>query len=84
MAEEALRSAVVDINSEEKEEEGLSFMDIFFLCLNKWYWIIASIIICLIIALLYINTTPPTYTRTAAVLIKEDNRRRSSGQIADL
>ena len=81
MAEEILRT--VDIDSEEKEE-GLSFMDILSLCLSKWYWIVASVVICLIIAMLYIKTTPPTYKRTAAVLIKEENRRRSSGQIADL
>ena len=69
---------VAEINSNEQESEGLNIADIFFLCISKWNWIVASVFICLIAAYLYIRMTPPTYQRTAAVLIKEDNARRST------
>ena len=81
MAEENVKKA--EVIAEEKESDGLSIVDIFFLCLNKWYWIVASVIICLIIAVLYIKTTPPLYTRSAAVLIKEDTHK-SGGAVTEL
>lgn len=68
-------------NSVEDEGQGINFMDILYLCLSKWYWIVISIIVCLTIGALYIKVTPPTYTRSASVLIKENGQKRSAGTI---
>lgn len=69
-------------NNSEENGNMVNFADMIFLCLNKWYWILTSVIVCLIIAFLYVKRTPPTYERSAAVLIKEDNQR-SSGKAAE-
>ena len=75
---------VAEVNSTEQENEGLKIADILFLCLNKWYWIAISVVVCLVAAYLYIRITPPTYERTAAVLIKEDTPKRVSSEFAEL
>ena len=72
------------VKSRKKETEGLKIADLLFLCLNKWYWIVISVLVCLIAAYLYIRKTPPVYQRTAAVLIKEDTPRRVSSEFAEL
>lgn len=82
MSEQNIKAA--EVNSTEKETEGLKIADLLFLCLNKWYWIVISVLVCLIAAYLYIRKTPPVYQRTAAVLIKEDTPRRVSSEFAEL
>ena len=79
MAEETTKPTGTNIS--ESEDKGMNFMDIFFLCLSKWYWIVTSVIVCLVLAILYIKITPPTYKRTATVLIKDDAPKRFSGSI---
>ena len=84
MSEENVKQ--VEVVSTEQENEGsslINIVDIFFLCLNKWRWIVASVIVCLLIAFFYIKTTPPRYQRMAAVLIKEDSKK-TSGTITEL
>lgn len=68
-------------NTSEQEESKLKFMDLFSLCLSKWYWIVISVIIFLILAVLYIKITPPVYRRTASVLIKSENSKGLSGSM---
>lgn len=63
----------IEVSSEEQEQEGLNFLDIFYLCLSKWRWILASVLICLCIAFFYIKRTPPVYMRSASVLIKDES-----------
>ena len=82
MSEQNIKAA--EVNSTEKETEGLKIADLLFLCLNKWYWIVICVLVCLIAAYLYIRKTPPVYQRTAAVLIKEDTPRRVSSEFAEL
>ncbi len=72
------------LKEENNQEESLSVLDIFYLCLNKWKWILASVIICIAIAFLYVKKTPPTYRRSASILIKEEKRGRSVGAVSDI
>lgn len=53
--------------------------ELFSLCLARWRWFAASVLLCLGIAGLYILRTPPVYTRSAYLLIKEDSKGRSIG-----
>ena len=41
---------VAEVNSTEQENEGPKIADILFLCLNKWYWIAISVVVCLVAA----------------------------------
>ena len=81
MSEENVRN--LEVSSSEQENEGMNIVDIFFLCLNKWQWIVASVLVCVAIAFMYIKTTPPRYTRSAAVLIKEDSKK-AKGAVSEL
>lgn len=74
---------VQETSTQEESSNMINFADLFFLCLNKWYWILTSVIICVVVAFLYIKKTPPTYQRAAAVLIKEENPRNSARGAAE-
>ena len=58
-------------------EDFMRLSDLYYLCLNKWYWFVLSLALTLSIATAYLLTTPPTYTRTAELLIKEDAKGNS-------
>jgi len=60
----------------EEKEKAINFQDLFYLCINNWYWFLISLTITFGIALLYMLTTIPTYTRSAAMLVEygDDNR----------
>ena len=66
-----------------KDDDFLFLKDFFFLCLSKWRWIIASVILYCGAALWYLLSTQPTYERTATILIKEENNSRFSGSNLD-
>lgn len=57
-----------------KNNEFISVAELLQMCLSKWYWFIASIIIMVTIGFLYTKTTPPTYVRTASILVKDDSK----------
>lgn len=54
-------------------ENLITFKELFYLCLRKWYWFVISLAITLSSAVMYVLTTPPTYTRNASLLIKDEN-----------
>ena len=58
-------------------EDFIGIQDLYYLCLNKWYWFVLSLALTFSIATAYLLTTPPTYTRTAELLIKEDAKGNS-------
>lgn len=62
----------------------MRIQDLFYLCLNKWYWFVISLVITLGVAVIYLLKTPPVYTRTASLLIKEDSKGNSLGNAADM
>lgn len=63
----------------EEQERGLEIKDLLFMCLNKWYWFLASVAVALTIGYLYFLRTVPIYTRTATLLIKDTSSKRGSG-----
>ena len=72
-------------NSTSKPKQADDFLriqDLFYLCLNKWYWFVISLAVTLGVAVIYLMKTPPVYTRTASLLIKEDSKGGSMGDVA--
>lgn len=56
---------------------GIRLQDLFLLGLNKWPWIVLSIIVCVSLAFVYLLTTQPTYTRSASIRIKDDTKGKA-------
>ena len=74
-----------NITSKFKQaDDFLRIQDLLYLCLNKWYWFVISLVVTLGVAVIYLLKTPPVYTRTASLLIKEDSKGNSLGNTADM
>ena len=72
-----------NITSKFKQaDDFLRIQDLFYLCLNKWYWFVISLAVTIGVAVIYLLTTPPVYTRTASLLIKEDSKGNSLSDAA--
>lgn len=67
-----------------EKQDFISVQDLFYLCVNKWYWFIISLILCLGFAVLYLLKTPPVYTRTASILIKDDSKDKQGSSSMDI
>lgn len=73
--------AETDISNQQSNEgvdTSTPIMDIFYITLRRWPWILLSIFICLAIGALYILSTPKVYTRSAEILIKEQDKGKSA------
>ena len=66
----------------KQADDFLRIQDLFYLCLNKWYWFVISLVVTSGVAVIYLLTTPPVYTRTASLLIKEDSKGNSLSDAA--
>ncbi len=66
----------------KQADDFLRIQDLFYLCLNKWYWFVISLAVTIGVAVFYLLKTPPVYTRTASLLIKEDSKGNSLGDAA--
>ena len=73
-----------NISRPKQADDFIRMQDLFYLCLNKWYWFIISLAVTIGIAIIYLLTTPPVYTRSASLLIKEDSKGNSLGDAAGL
>lgn len=61
----------------KQADDFIRIQDLFYLCLNKWYWFVISLTVTICVAVIYLLTTPPVYTRSASLLIKEDSKGNS-------
>ncbi len=68
------------------ESTPVPIVDIIFLTLRKWPWILLSLIVCVGAAMIYILRTPDVYTRATEIMIKEPSKGKSAGmeEFADL
>ena len=73
-----------NISKPKQADDFIRIQDLFYLCVNKWYWFVISLVITIGIAIIYLLTTPPVYTRSASLLIKEDSKGNSLGDAAGL
>ena len=63
----------------QSSSNSLNIKELAYLCLNKWYWFVLSVLLAAGIAVFYILCTPPVYTLSASLLIKEDSKGQSVG-----
>ena len=68
----------------KQADDFIRIQDLFYLCVNKWYWFAISLAVSIGIAVIYLLTTPPLYTRSASLLVKEDSKGNSLGDAAGL
>ena len=73
-----------NISRPKQTDDFIRIQDLFYLCLNKWYWFVISLAVTVGVAVVYLLTTPPVYTRSASLLIKEDSKGNSLGDAAGL
>ena len=73
-----------NISRPKQADDFIRIQDLFYLCVNKWYWFVISLAVTIGIAIIYLLTTPPVYTRSASLLIKEDSKGNSLGDAANL
>ena len=73
-----------NISRPKQADDFIRIQDLFYLCLNKWYWFVISLAVTVGVAVVYLLTTPPVYTRSASLLIKEDSKGNSLGDAAGL
>ena len=66
-----------EINRMNETEESVNIQELLMLCLGRWHWFVASVVIVLGIAVLYVLRSEPVYTRTASLLIKENAKGQS-------
>ena len=68
----------------KQADDFIRIQDLFYLCVNKWYWFVISLAVTIGIAVIYLLTTPPVYTRSASLLVKEDSKGNSLNDAAGL
>lgn len=62
----------------KNNESTLTIVDLLQLCLARWRWFVASVVICLILAVYYLLTTPYLYKREATVMVLEESLGKNS------
>lgn len=67
-----------------QEEETVQLRELLGRCLSRWYWFVASAVLCLAVAALYVMRSSPTYSTSAEIQIKSDSKGSSMpGDIGD-
>lgn len=56
----------------KSNDSFLSITDLFRLCLARWQWFVASVLICFLFAVRQILTAPYLYSRSASIMVHED------------
>jgi capsular exopolysaccharide synthesis family protein len=54
-------------------DSTITITDLVNLCMARWRWFIASIVVCLLMAVYYLMTTPYLYLREATVMVLEES-----------
>lgn len=71
-----------ELSYKSKKANGVTgnipLLDILFLTLRKWPWIILSVVLCVGAAYAHLLRTPNVYTRSAEILIKDESKGQSS------
>lgn len=73
-----------NISKPKQADDFIRIQDLFYLCVNKWYWFVISLAVTIGVAVVYLLTTPPVYTRSASLLVKEDSKGNSLSDAAGL
>ena len=64
-------------NSSVQNEETVRIGDLLRRCLEKWYWFVVCLVVCLAVGVLVILRTTPAYRTSAEIQIKSDSKGAS-------
>ena len=56
----------------------ISFRDLIEIVLEKWYWFVISLVLCIGAGIFLLRREVPQYQRTAVVLVKQDNKNENN------
>ena len=70
------------ITSDDSSQEVV-LKDWLYMCLNRWYWFLISVIVMLGLSTFHLLKTVPQYTRSAKMLIKSDDKGRSAMDVSE-
>ena len=59
-------------NTNKSGENYVTIPDLLRLCITRWRWFAASVVICLLFAVRHILTAPYLYSRSASIMVRED------------
>lgn len=65
-------------NKEQLINQEIDYIKIVKILWSRWYWIAASLIICLVFAYLYLWYTPSTYSTTGTLKLDNNNNQASA------
>ena len=57
----------------KNSESFITIVDLWRMCLARWRWFVASLLICLLFAERYLMVTPKQYTRYASIMLREES-----------
>jgi tyrosine-protein kinase Etk/Wzc len=63
-----------EAEEEEKDEQPVDILGLFFKYLSYWRLFLLSLAVCLVLAVVYLKTTKPVYEVTSTVLLKDDKK----------
>ncbi len=84
MTEQNINNGNARMQDTQEEFESMptsSIQDIIDMMLDKWYWFVISVVLCVGIGCYYIASTPKVYKRQATILVK-DSRKGGSNDIS--
>ena len=58
--------------TKKTSDNSLSITDLWYLCITRWRWFVASVAICLLFAVRYLITAPYMYSRFATIMVNEN------------
>lgn len=59
-------------NTKRQPSNDVQLLDVFFLYIAKWKWVLLSLLVCLAAGTYHLLTTEPLYKSTASILLKQD------------
>lgn len=76
-------STVMPTGVTEENESAVNVLDVFYMVLHRWPWVLLSVFVCVSLGVLYLLYTPPTYTQSASLMVKDDSKGKSISSEVD-
>lgn len=80
----AMESARHTAANVKKQINIVKLSDVFAITLKNWYWVVASLIVCVGLSVLYALKTEPIYTSSMAVMVRDDAQSPMGSSSIDL
>ena len=77
-----IKSNSPSVSSSQSNGDTIHLRDLLFKYIQKWYWFVLVVIICLILATLFIRKTETKYKIQTTILLRNDNTTPGISQMA--